>query len=111
MDTGLGLLTALVVTLATVGACGSSPHGASDAAAPIEDSSDDVTDAPPPGDDGGEPVDAVTGPYPGEDAPAYGPDGCLLTAIPCTSDTMCCSGFCNQGECGTHAHPADVPSR
>ena len=35
----------------------------------------------------------------------------LLTAVACTGDTMCCSGFCNQGECGTPNHPADVPGR
>ncbi len=108
MNTGLGLLAVLAMTLA---ACGSSPHGGSDAAAPIEDAGGDVGDAPADSDDGGEALDVVTGPYPSADAPEYGPDGCLLTAIPCTDDTMCCSGFCNQGECGSHPHPADVPGR
>jgi hypothetical protein len=108
VDTGLGLLAALA---AIVTACGSSPHGTTDAAAPIEDSGSDVSDAPATSDDGGEALDASTGPYPSEDAPEYGPDGCLLISIPCTVDTMCCSGFCNQGECGSHPHPADVPGR
>jgi hypothetical protein len=108
MSTGLRAVITVLVVAAV--ACGSSsPHGATDGGSTLEDADGDVTDAPPAASDGGEALDAVTGPYPSEDAPEYGPDGCLLTAIACTDDTMCCSGFCNQGECGSHAHPADVP--
>ncbi len=109
MHTGLRPLLAVLVM-----ACGSSssgPHGTPDDAAPPDDAEADASDAPATSDDDGGPPFDATGPYPSDDAPEYGPDGCLLISISCTDDTMCCSGWCNQGECGTHTHPESVPGR
>ena len=92
-------------------ACGSSsPHGATDSGPSDEDAADDAGDDASDAavaNDGGD-LD-VLGPYPSEDAPQYGPDGCALITVTCTDDTMCCSGLCMQGVCASPVHPADVP--
>ena len=92
-------------------ACSSSPRGPVDAGAPAEDAPEDASDAEPEASDSSVISDAATGPYPSEDAPEFGPDGCALNSIACTQDRMCCSGVCNQGECASPVHPADRPER
>jgi hypothetical protein len=110
MDTGWRLATAAAVA-AALAACGTSGHpgnsdsGAASQDAGVVDAADDVEDAPV------ATSDAPTGPYPGDEPPEFGPDGCALNAIACTTDTQCCSGLCNQGECGSPNHPADRPGR
>jgi hypothetical protein len=99
-------LPGLLAALLALGACGTSGAHGVDASA----SADASADAPDATDDVVQVVsDSSGGPYPSLDAPEYGPDGCLLNATPCTSDSMCCQGYCNQGECANGAHPGDRP--
>lgn len=96
---------------ALLAGCGSSAaHGAD--AGPAVDASEDgpgdaTADVPP--DDAGDLDAGPLGPYPSPDAPEYGPDGCALISTPCTTDIMCCQGYCNQGACANMAHPGDRP--
>ncbi len=96
----------LLAAVVALGACGSSgAHGvdagtSADASEDASDASDDVVQAV---------SDSSGGPYPSVDAPEYGPDGCLLNATMCTTDSMCCQGYCNQGVCANTAHPGERP--
>jgi hypothetical protein len=102
-------LVALLATLLALVACGSSGARGADAGTSADASEDAFDGADDAVQDAVVSDSTAGGPYPSLDAPAYGPDGCLLNATPCTSDSMCCQGYCNQGACANGAHPGDRP--
>lgn len=100
---------------ALLAACSSSSGGAhATDAGPSVDATDDASAATADAtqDDTGTLSDSSSGggPPPSEDAPEYGPDGCVLTAIACIPDAAtCCEGTCYQGVCTNGPHQAERP--
>ncbi len=96
---------------ALLAGCGSSAAHDADAGPTVDASEDGAGDATADvaPDDAGDLDVGPLGPYPSPDAPEYGPDGCALISTACTTDSMCCQGYCNQGACANMAHPGDRP--
>ena len=79
----------------TAAACSSGNKGNPGDGGPHDAAIDQEDDTPVDSGGGGN-ADVVV--YP--DAPSLqSPDGCYILGGPCQSDTMCCTGFCDDGGC------------